>query len=65
MVRVMVLCAILMSAALAGCVAVGGTSNERRPTAGQELIDLKSALDAGAITQAEFDQKKAEILRKQ
>ncbi len=53
---------ILAAAILPGCIAVGGTSNSPRPTTGQELIDLKAALDRGAITQAEYDHKKAEIL---
>ena len=51
-------------AAVSGCVGVGGTENTVRPTAGQELIDLKTALDKGAINQAEYDQKKAQILAK-
>jgi hypothetical protein len=45
-----------------GCIAVGGESNRVTPTRGQELIDLKSALDRGAITQAEYDQTKAQIV---
>ena len=49
---------------MSGCVGVGGTENNVRPTAGQELIDLKTALDKGAINQAEYDQKKAQILAK-
>lgn len=32
------------------------------PTIGQQLIDLKKALDAGAITQAEYETEKAKIL---
>jgi hypothetical protein len=47
---------------LSGCIAVGGTSNV--PTRGQELIDLKSALDRGAITQAEYDTSKANIVNR-
>jgi hypothetical protein len=53
---------ILAAAILPGCIAVGGTSNTPRATTGQELIDLKAALDRGAITQTEYDRKKAEIL---
>ena len=48
------------AAALPGCIAVGGTTNQ--PTKGQELIDLRSALDRGSITQAEYDSTKAQIL---
>jgi hypothetical protein len=43
-----------------GCIAVGGAINP--PTRGQELIDLKSALDRGAMSQAECDAQKAQIL---
>lgn len=32
-------------------------------TTGQQLIDLKAALDQGVITQEEYDRKKKEILR--
>jgi hypothetical protein len=45
---------------LSGCIAVGGTSNV--PTRGQELMDLKTALDRSAITQAEYDAAKAQIV---
>jgi Short C-terminal domain len=60
----MVMVAILLTALamIPSCIAVGGTSNDRRPTTGQELIDLKTALDRGAITQAEYDKTKADIL---
>jgi hypothetical protein len=47
---------------LSGCIAVGGTSNS--PTRGQELMDLKTALDRGAITQAEYDTSKANIVNR-
>lgn len=50
---------------LSGCIAVGGTrsSSAIQPTSGQQLIDLKRALDCGAITPAEYDAKKAQILK--
>jgi Short C-terminal domain len=57
----LVLC-LAAAAALPACVGIGGNSNVQRPTTGQELVDLKSALDKGAITQAEYDAKKSEIL---
>lgn len=45
----------------AGCIAaVGG--DEHTPTKGQELIDLKTALERGAITHAEYDSSKSQIL---
>jgi Short C-terminal domain len=45
-----------------GCIGVAGDTNP--PTRGQELIDLKSALDRGAITQTEYDAAKARILER-
>jgi len=33
-----------------------------KPTTGQQLIDLKSARDAGAITDAEYQTQKAKVL---
>jgi hypothetical protein len=49
--------------ALAGCVfTIGGSSTANTPTKGQQLVDLKSALDRGAINQQEYDQQKAQIL---
>jgi len=32
------------------------------PTLGQQLIDLKKALDTGAITEAEYEAEKAKLL---
>jgi hypothetical protein len=52
----------LIPTLLCGCIAVGG--NTSSPTKGQELSDLKTALDRGAITQAEYDSTKAQILSK-
>ena len=43
-----------------GCIAVGGASN--RPTKGQELIDLKAALDRGAINPAEYETTKTQVM---
>ncbi len=64
MFRSLVLALVLSTSALAlpGCIAVGGTETNHSPTTGQQLIDLKTALDRGAITQAEYDQKKAQLL---
>jgi hypothetical protein len=45
---------------LPGCIGIGG--NTKQPTLGQELTDLKVALDRGAITPAEYDLKKSELL---
>jgi hypothetical protein len=59
-----ILCvAVLIGAfGLVGCIAVGGTTNQ--PTRGQELMDLKTALDRGAITQADYDATKAQIVNR-
>ena len=45
---------------LSSCIGVGGSTNT--PTKGQELVDLKVALDHGAINQAEYDMTKARIM---
>ena len=51
---------------LSGCVfTIGGSSTANTPTKGQQLIDLKNALDRGAITQQEYDQQKEQILSHQ
>jgi hypothetical protein len=61
MIRGILLIALWVGlAGIAGCIAVGGTSPQ--PTKGQELIDLKLALDRGSVTQAEYDSTKAQIL---
>ena len=49
---------------LGGCLAIGNSPQVQKPTVGQELVDLKVALDKGAITQGEYDMKKAQILQK-
>ena len=54
---------LIGSLGFAGCIAaVGG--DEHTPTKGQELIDLKTALDRGSITQAEYDSTKTQILNR-
>ena len=61
MIRGILLIALWVGlAGIVGCIAVGGTSPQ--PTKGQELIDLKLALDRGSITPAEYDSTKAQIL---
>ncbi len=59
------LCAILL--VCGGCVLdVGGGSKTemRNPTLGQQLLDLQRARDSGAISPADYDAKKAELLNK-
>ena len=57
-----VLPALAAVAALQGCVAVGGTTRSDAPTLGKELTDLKAALDAGAITEPEYQAAKSQLL---
>jgi hypothetical protein len=46
----------------AGCIVVGSSKEAAQPTVGQELTDLKMALERGAITPGEFEAKKTELL---
>ena len=46
---------------LTGCIIVA-KDNGNRPTVGQQLIDLQNAKNAGAITDREYQMKKAKIL---
>lgn len=49
---------------LSGCGGGGADAetNVNTTTQGQELLDLKAALDAGAITQEEYDEQREKIL---
>ena len=51
---------------LTGCLALqvgGGDKKEtQKATTGQQLIDLKAAKDAGAITESEYQTQKAKLL---
>jgi hypothetical protein len=58
-----VLPALAAIAALQGCVAVGGTSRSESPTLGKQLIDLKAALDSGAINETEYQAAKQQLLK--
>ena len=56
---------IALAGAIPGC---GGGSAEMKPVTsttatGQQLVDLKKALDAGAITQDQYEREKARILK--
>ena len=53
---------LLSSLGLTACIGIDGSSKKVAPTVGQELIDLKAALDRGIITQAEYDRQKALLL---
>jgi hypothetical protein len=47
-------CALLMMTMLGGCV-WGNSPKVLKPTIGQQLIDLKRALDDGAMSETEYD----------
>lgn len=57
--------AAVLLVALGALSACGGgkqTTEVKTTTTGQELTDLKAALDSGAISQKEYDKKREEIL---
>lgn len=48
---------------LTGCVAaIGNRDASKNATLGQQLIDLKKAKDAGALTDTEYEQQRARLL---
>ena len=49
---------------LTGCVAAIGNGDTRGATVGQQLVDLQKAKDAGAITDVEFQEQKARLLKR-
>ena len=56
---------LLFGGCIGGLNMGGGTKTQvHNPTLGQQLIDLQKARDSGAITPAEFDAKKAELMSK-
>jgi hypothetical protein len=68
MKKLFVTAAVALSAIvlLSGCLALdvggGDKKEEKKATTGQQLIDLKKARDAGAITDSEFEAQKAKLL---
>jgi hypothetical protein len=57
--------ALLCMSLLTGCalsIGSGSKTDTRGPTVGQQLVDLKKARDAGAITDSEYEAQKAKIL---
>ncbi len=61
--RLTVILAITAALGLSACGGGGATTAIQTQTTGQQLIDLKAALDAGVITQREYDAKRRDILR--
>jgi len=69
MTRILCTCLLLSSLILAttGCLALGfGTGDDEHinPSVGQELIDLKRALDKNCITSEEYEESKSLLLHK-
>ncbi len=64
--RMFAVAATLLLAACGGGGSKVESSNEvRATTTGQELLDLKSALDSGAITQDEYEEQREKILERE
>jgi hypothetical protein len=61
-----ILTCIFLAVFLCGCVGGLNTGDENvmRPSVGQELVDLKKALDDGAVTQEEYSDLKQKIMDK-
>jgi len=61
-----VLCAVAIALTLASCGGGGSTSTtavqNTTVSKGQQLIDLKKALDGGAISQRDYDSQRSKIL---
>ena len=66
--RTLVVC-IVCGLVLYGLAACGGGAEVRSEvstaTVGQQLMDLKKALESGAMTQQEYEQQRKKILEKQ
>lgn len=59
-----VLAGLLLTAS--GCNITAGTGSKSvvyQPTVGQQLMDLKKARDAGAITEEEYEARRAKLLK--
>jgi hypothetical protein len=58
--------ALILATVLAGCSFGGGdetTIQSRATTTGQELQDLKAAYDKGIITERQYEEQKAKLLK--
>jgi Short C-terminal domain len=68
MKKLFVTTAVALSAMvlLTGCLALqiggGDTKSEKKTTVGQQLVDLKTAHDSGAISDADYETQKAKVL---
>lgn len=64
--RLPAIAALTATATLAtapGCIAVGGARHQDTPTLGRQLIDLKAAYDGGAMSEAEYNAARQQLLR--
>ena len=64
--RQLTLAALLLGSLfwLSACAVGTSKHNEQRPTLGQELSDLKTARDNGAISEEEYAAAKAALLKR-
>lgn len=56
---------VLLTALLMACGGGGATVQSSNTTKGQELIDLKKALDEGIINQEEYEDAKETIIERE
>jgi hypothetical protein len=62
--RFVILGALPLLVLLGGCIVVGAHPQAHvNPTVGQQLIDLQKARDSGAISEPEYENQKAKLLR--
>jgi hypothetical protein len=55
--------ALLVTGCVGGVSLGGGTKTEvRKPTVGQQLMDLQKAKETGAITESEYQAQRAKVL---
>jgi hypothetical protein len=59
-----VCCLLLLGAAACGGGGAEVRSEVSTTTTGQQLMDLKKALDSGAMTQQEYEKERKKILEK-
>jgi len=59
-----VCCLLLLGAAACGGGGAEVRSEVTTTTIGQQLIDLKKALDSGAMTQQEYEKERKKVLEK-